>query len=201
MSTWVLLLAGLWALAVAYLRFRRIWIFYYLLGVAGFTWLGMYLAGHTGVAAAVSGWVARQATDWARVLAIPVRTFRNAPATLLIPVAAPEFRWTILEIDMECAGLVESLVYLAHLIFFPGRHLAAKAVLAAAGLAGIHLANLVRLLVIMALLHSAGQAAQVLAHAVAGRLLFFAAVTAIYWYAFTRLSLQRAVTDIGRRAA
>lgn len=91
-----------------------------------------------------------------------------------------------LYVDFECAGLVENLVFLSLLTFFPAYKWFEKIWIALAGVLVIMSANVIRLTVICILIHFGGNDVYYLAHTIVGRLLFYAVSISLYFYVFTR---------------
>ena len=98
---------------------------------------------------------------------------------------------SILAVDYECTGLMESIVYLGLLWFFPlytWRHRVKWTVI---GLGWLALANVLRLTVVALLLATQGSAAFWWAHALVGRGLFYGLIIPLYYYVFTKAQLTR----------
>ena len=184
------LLFGLWVAALVFLRRYRIWLLYYGLGAVGAAyWLS--LVAHAtplelGLAQSVA-WVVNQITN--RV-GIPTRIFRNAPDVLLVLVITQDIGWTMLRIGVESSGLLEMSVLFSLLAFYPSRSWRQKAGLIAVGLLLTWLANILRVLVIVVMLHQLGKSALFLAHTLIGRTLFFFLTVAIYWLLLTRPAMH-----------
>jgi len=58
------------------------------------------------------------------------------------------------------------------------------------GLVATAIANIIRVLIIVGMAHSIGRGAIFLAHAVVGRLFFFACVIGLFWYIVTRPTVE-----------
>ena len=186
-------LAALFITAAALLFFRRhrIWPFYCILGAAGFTLLAVILLRHGPVERLVEEQTALAAHIVAGLLGVVTRVFRNAPGTILVLIVGQELGWTVVNIDIECSGFLEMLVFTGLCLFYPGFSLAQRVGWLVGGNLATFLFNLVRVVAIVCCLHWGGKDIIYLAHTVIGRGLFFFLVIMLYWFAFTRSSLGR----------
>jgi len=182
--------AVIWAVLVVYLRVRRLWLPYYVLATVGFSLLFLTAARGTVVEQSLESLTAGHAHTVSGYLGIPTLVFRNAPGTLLVLVVVGRVGWTIIEVGIECSGLLELAAFAALLIFYPGLGGLRRFGLMAAGLAATYVINIVRLLVIITFLHLGGKNTIFLAHTVIGRGVFFVLVVAVYWFVFTRAALK-----------
>jgi len=96
-----------------------------------------------------------------------------------------------LYVDFECAGLVEILVYLSLLVFFPAYKLHEKIWVGLLGVVGIMAANILRLTTICILIHLYGNEIYYLAHTIIGRLIFYLLAIMLYFYVFTRRQIRK----------
>lgn len=96
-----------------------------------------------------------------------------------------------LYIDFECAGLVELLVFLSLLSFFPAYRWYEKLWVGAVGAVSIMLANILRLSMICILIHVFGNEIYYLAHTIIGRLVFYVLTLLLYFYVFTRRQIKQ----------
>lgn len=137
------------------------------------------------------------AQAWAQVLARVVGgvgtlsgCYTGTPGAPLLNIPGPT-GLSILAVDYECTGLMESIVYLGLLWFFPlytWRHRVKWTVI---GLGWLALANVLRLTVVALLLATQGSAAFWWAHALVGRGLFYGLIIPLYYYVFTKAQLTR----------
>jgi exosortase/archaeosortase family protein len=74
-------------------------------------------------------------------------------------------------------------------LFYPVFSLPKRILLAPAGILAIYFINLIRLGTIVFLINTFGRQAIYLAHTLAGRLVFFFLVVALYWAVFSRPTL------------
>lgn len=96
-----------------------------------------------------------------------------------------------LQINFECSGIIELMVFVALLAFFevysPGERLAVGIL----GCAYIMLANVLRIIVVCEILHFGGPNYYYLAHSLAGRLVFYGLSVLLYFYVFTKPHILR----------
>lgn len=96
-----------------------------------------------------------------------------------------------LYVDFECAGLVENLVFLSLLLFFPAYKWHEKIWVGALGVTGVMAANVLRLTIICIMIHVWGNEMYYLAHTIVGRLVFYVLSIMLYFYIFTRRQIKR----------
>lgn len=189
MTLWAVL-AVVWLALVAVLRLRRLWLPYYVLASVGFCLLVLTAARGSVVELALESLTATHGHVAAGWLGIPTLVFHNAPGTLLVLVVIGRAGWTIIEVGIECSGLLEITALTALLLFYPGLSPARRTWLIAGGVVATYVINIVRLLVIIAFLHWGGRDMMWLAHSVIGRAVFFSLVVVVYWFVFTRAALR-----------
>lgn len=178
-----------WASIGYYLYRNRIWIFYYIWTAVGLTVLAILALRHSPVEYAVEQWtglILHHTLNW---VGINTYVFDKAPGTVLVLLAL-ENSWTCIDIDIECSGLLESCVLLGLLWFFPQMDRVRKLAYTIFGLTALYSINLIRLYVIVYIINTHGRSAMYFAHTVVGRLVFFCLAIVVYWYLFTRSSLE-----------
>jgi exosortase family protein XrtG len=185
-ALWVLGIVA-WVALLAFLRSGRIWLPYYLVGAVGFA-VGLVLLGRGPIPLelALAGWTAEGAHLVTNAIGIPTRVFPSAVGAVLVLVVRQPIGWTMVTVGVECSGLLEGATVAGLTLFYPlwgpGRRLGMVAV----GLAATAVANVIRVVVIIATLHWGGKDALFVAHSLIGRVLFFAFVVVIYWFVVTR---------------
>jgi len=192
-SEWVavLLAALVWLALVLIMRRNRIWLFYYLIAAVGFCF-GVVLVcrnllpGESLLAMATAHGTHRLAS----LLNIPTRVFPAAPGLLLVLVIVQQSGWTALQVGLESSGLLEMAVLAGLILFYPGMPLQRRVMALVAGLLATYVANILRVLLIVAVVHYAGKDALLLAHTFLGRAFFFAVTLVIYWFVMTRPTLE-----------
>ena len=180
----------LWGGAVWFLRYYRVWLLYYLVGVVGLAYALVWMA--RGVfdvepsLAYSTAWTVHTITNF---LDIPTRIFERAPDVLLVLVVVQRvgetLGWTMLKIGVESSGLLELCVLVSLVWFYPGWSLSRRVGSILFGMVASWVANVLRLLLIVVLLHSFGKNALVLAHTYAGKIFFFFLTIGLYWVLVT----------------
>ena len=184
--TLAIVLITLWAAVVIFFRYYKIWLPFYLVGAVGSAFAVIFLGRELiPLEPLLEGLVAYETFLVTTFVGIPTQLYQGAPGLLLVLVVSQPVGWTAVQITIECSGLLESAVLIGMLGFYPGFPILAKIRLILVGLVLTHLANLVRLLFIIATLHYLGKDALFMAHTVVGRVVFFVAVVAIYWRVLT----------------
>lgn len=180
-----------WAVGVRFFWKAGAWLPYFVLGSAGAAFLLI-----VGLREVVPGEdILRAATAFmvdhtAWVLGVDT-TVTNATSGDLLVVGVPYHNeWTRLTIGIECSGLLELAALFGLVAFFPALPPAKRIRVLAVALVLTFLANVVRMLVIVAALAYGGQATLDIAHVVLGRLVFFSLAIGIYWFAITRPTLN-----------
>jgi exosortase family protein XrtG len=180
----------IWALIGYYLHKHRIWIFYYIWTAVGLTILAILALRSSVVEYAVEQWTGLLLHHGLSYLGIKTSIFDKAPGTVLVLLAL-ENSWTCIDIDIECSGLLESCVLLGLLWFFPTFNYRQRIGYTLGGLGALFTINLIRLFTIVLVINHGGRDSLYIAHTLIGRLVFFLLVIVVYWYLFTRPSLQR----------
>ncbi len=96
-----------------------------------------------------------------------------------------------LQIDFECSGIIEIMVYIAILAFFKVYTVSERAILSAVGVIYIILANALRIIIIATMIHFGGEQMYYIAHTYVGRIFFYAATVVLYFYVFTKSQVVR----------
>lgn len=100
---------------------------------------------------------------------------------------------TMLTIDYECSGIIESCAFLALIVFFPNYTAREHVFYAIFGLVWIYLDNVIRLTIVVTIVHFFGPQSFFLAHTILGRLVFYVLVIMLYYNVFTYSQLARGV--------
>ncbi len=184
------ILSTLWLLAVLFFRLNRIWLPYYIIGSVGMAFLFIYIGRNTGIEPALQTAVAQGVHVVTEILGIPTDTFDSAPGALLVLVISQDIGWTMLQVTVESSGLLESGVVFGMLSFYPAWSMRRRAAYLVVALVLTYLANIIRLLVIVAALHYLGKDSLLVSHTIIGRAVFFVGVIFIYWFLLTRPTLD-----------
>lgn len=183
------ILSTVWLLAVLFFRLNRIWLPYYVLGSVGLAFLVIFIGRNTPVEPALQTAVAHGVHAVAQVTGIPTETFDAAPGALLVLVVSQDIGWTMLQVTVESSGLLESGVIFGMLMFYPAWPIRRRAVYVVLALLLTYVANIIRLIVIIATLHYLGKDSLLVSHTIIGRAVFFIGVILIYWFLLTRPTL------------
>ncbi|MCB2178840.1 exosortase/archaeosortase family protein [bacterium] len=189
-----------WVIAIIFFRHYRVWFFYYLAGTIGLAFILVYLTKnilHAEVYLAQS--VAFSVHHFANLIQIPTQIFPKAPGLLLVLVIVQNIGWTALEVGVESSSLLEMCVLVSIVVFYPGWNLAGRTLRILAGIALTWIANTMRMILIMLMLHVFGKHVLVLAHTFLGKLFFFICTIAIYWFLITRPTLKNIKANIFSR--
>ncbi len=182
-------LSTIWLLAVLFFRLNRIWLPYYIVGSVGLAFLLIYIGRNTPIEPWLQTAVAQGVHAVSQVLQIPTNTFDAAPGALMVLVVSQDIGWTMLQVTVESSGLLESGVILGMLAFYPAWSAHKRASYIVLALLLTYVANIIRLLVIVATLHLLGKDSLLISHTIIGRAVFFIGVIAIYWFLLTRPTL------------
>jgi exosortase family protein XrtG len=186
MSAWLVVVAVAWGAAVIFMRFYRIWLLYYVLAAVGLAYgLTLIARDALGLDVLLGQSIAWSVHQIAGPLNLPTRIFEGAPASLLVMIVTQEVGWTLLKIGVESSGLLEMIVLVSLLIFYPGRTLRQRLISVAIGWVLTWLANVLRVLLIISMLQLYGKESLVFAHSLVGKGVFFILTIAIYWYLLT----------------
>ena len=164
---------------------RRRWLLYYIAGALGFVVLVLFASQASGWASSIEAVEARQVSELARLLGMGVDLIGETGLAIRNHVG-----WAVFDVGVECSGILEMAAFAGLIAFYPGFSFSRRAVTIVIGLALTYLMNLVRILVIVAIIDSGGTDWVFAAHAVFGRLIFFAGVIVIFWYLVTRPTMR-----------
>lgn len=109
--------------------------------------------------------------------------------------------WSILQVGIECSALIEMSIFAGLMLFYPRFPASERLGRMAVGIAATVAINLVRLAVIVVMVSTFGKPIVPWAHAIVGRLVFFAGILYLYWRMLTlpTLTLIRRELEVTRR--
>jgi exosortase family protein XrtG len=174
-------LAILWAAATFMLWRTRRWLVFYITGAFGFILLVVYGASLLGLDKALEAFEASQVLVMSRIVGL--RLGVQGGAGLAIP---NHTGWAVFDIGVECSAILEMSAIVGLVAFYPAFSAQRRAGTAMIGLAATYVINLLRVLLIVGLINAFGTSWVFPAHAVFGRMFFFAGTVALYWYLMTR---------------
>lgn len=188
--TIAVILTTLWLLGVLFFRLNRIWLPYYVLGSVGLAFLIIFIGRNTEAEPLLQTVVANSVHAVSRLFQLETQTFTGAPGALLVLIITQDVGWTMLQVTVESSGLLEAGVVSGMLMFYPAWSFKRRLSITLIALLLTHIANVIRLLVIVGSLHFLGKDSLLVAHTIVGRAVFFLAVVLIYWYLLTRPTLR-----------
>jgi exosortase family protein XrtG len=181
----------LWVGVVAFLRYSRSWLPFYVLGAVGCAyWLILVFSNLFSLEPFLAHSVAWMVHVVSNLVGIPTRIFEGAPGVLLVLVIFQDVGWTVLQVGIESSGLLEISVLVSLLLFYPGWSISRRMKMITLGGLAMWCANIIRMLVIVVMLNQFGKEALVLAHMYIGKAVFFVLVIAIFWTLITRTTLR-----------
>lgn len=98
---------------------------------------------------------------------------------------------TLMTIDYECSGIIETMAFLALIAFFPTYRRRERVFYAVFGIVWIYLDNVLRISLVVILVHFFGPGSFFLAHTIIGRLVFYVLVIILYYNVFTYSQMAR----------
>jgi exosortase family protein XrtG len=187
-----LLATAVWAGAVTFFWRARAWLPYYILGAAGCAVL--VVIGSREFLPIES--IIRQATAHSVDMVAPLLGVNTTlehvdPGSLMVIGVPHQQEWTVLAVGLESSGLLEAAALLGIVAFFPAQTASSRIVTIVIALALTFLANVFRVLIIVATVGYLGQGYLDFAHVVVGRAVFFIMAIGIFWFAITAPTLRR----------
>ncbi len=181
----LLFLGTVSGLLVYRFRCRRLWLLHYIFGGLSASIFAIYLAQLIGLEGIICSWETLQLSRLAAYVGIPVQPAGGS--SILLPSADG---WSLLKIGIECSAILEIAVLIGLLLFYPAFSWGKKLFFLGVGILGTYLINLLRLLLIVGMVDTWGRDVIFIAHALVGRVFFFALVVILYWYLITRPTLN-----------
>lgn len=96
-----------------------------------------------------------------------------------------------LYVDLECSGIIEMMVFISLLAFFPVYRPLEKVRTGITGLFFICIFNFVRIFIIIAMIFYFGSSVYSLAHAIVGRIVFYVLTLVLYFNVFTKRQIVK----------
>jgi exosortase family protein XrtG len=94
--------------------------------------------------------------------------------------------WAVFDIGLECSAILEMSAIVGLTAFYPAFRPLQRLVLGVVGLTVTYVINIMRILLIVGIIDVMGTGWVFAAHAVFGRVFFFAATVVLYWFLLTR---------------
>lgn len=185
----------IWSIFLVFFRCHRVWVFYYIWGAVGFTFILILLLRGSFVEYHLEHQAGIILHSLLNVFDIKTYVFDKAPGTLLVLIEIDN-TWSTVDVDIESSGLLEMCIFLGLLLFYPAYSPIKKIMFSLAGIASIYAINLMRLIVVITFVHWGGRNMIFIAHTLIGRLVFFILIVALYWHVFTMPSLKKARENV-----
>lgn len=181
-----------WGLVTGFFWRARAWLPYYAIGSSGLAIL-LVIASREFLPIEDFCRVAAASAVNAVAPLIGVKTtIETVEAGSLLVIGVPHHtEWTVLAVGLESSGLLESAALIGLVGFFPAQSLRLRTLTIVAALLATFVANVARLLIIVASVGYLGQGYLDFAHIVLGRIVFFIFAIAVFWFAVTRPTLRR----------
>lgn len=185
----------IWLVAVVFFYWNRIWLLYYLVGSIGLAFIIIFVGRELFLESAMENAVAVSVHRVCDIFGIPTKIFEAAPGALLVMIITQEIGWTVVQVTIECSGLLETGALAGMVLLYPSWSLRKRLFLTIIGVIAVFIANIIRLLFIVDILHHTGKNSIFISHTIAGRAIFFIIIVGIYWWIITRPTLK----DVGNR--
>ena len=91
-----------------------------------------------------------------------------------------------LYIDYECSGVIEMMAFVSLLSFYQVYDIGQRIIISLIGCVTIFLFNVIRIMIICAVIYQFGSGSYYIAHTILGRLVFYILTIILYYYVFTR---------------
>ncbi|MFQ6087392.1 MAG: exosortase family protein XrtG [Candidatus Methanofastidiosia archaeon] len=180
-----LIISLIYIIFLIILRKKKLWLFYFMVGAFGFALISIFFSLDMGFELFLERVGLSHVITGSRLFGIQTQLFKENAMLVQDPTG-----WSILAIGMECSALLESSVIAGLLLFYPAFSSTRRIFSLIFGLSLTYLSNILRLLIIVGITHYIGKSAVIFAHAVVGRLFFFACVLVIYWYLMTKPTIS-----------
>jgi len=175
-----------WLVVTVFFRRHRIWVFYYIWGAVGFTFILILLLRGSLLEYQMihrAGIILYQLLSY---LGMDIHIFDRG--TLLISIKIDN-SWTAFDINFENSGLMEMCILLGLILFYPYNS-TKKILFSLAGIISVYAINILCLIMVIAIIYWGGRNMIFIAHALLGRLFFFLLFIELYWQIFTKPSLK-----------
>lgn len=179
-----------WMAITIFLYRNRIWVFYYVWGAVGLCCLLILLLHGSWVEYKLqyeTSMIVHYILDY---FGIVTRVFDKAPGALLVLIEVDN-NWTTIDIDIENSGFLEICIIFSLIMFYPVYRWGRRTVVALSGVVAVYITNLIRLLIVIAVIHRGGRDMSFIAHTIIGRFFFFVFIIALYWTIMTKPTLTK----------
>jgi len=174
----------LWIYLLGVFRRGKLEFFHFLLGICGVFLILLFMTNY------IKGPLIYGFTSVLKVYGGMFELFTAYPKLGIIYIET-ENTLASLYIDLECSGIIEMIVYISLLSFFPVYNWRQKLINGVIGCFCIELFNFFRIIIIIMSIRIFGSGAYFVAHAIVGRLVFYCLVIILYYYIFTKTQIQK----------
>jgi len=180
----------IWLAITLFLYKHRIWVLYYVWGAVGLSCL-LILLFH-------GSWVEYRLEHYTGILlhhilnyfGITTYVFDKSPGTLLVLIKL-DSNWTTIDLDIENSGFLEVCIIFGLAVFYPVYQWSKRILVALGGVITVYIINMIRLMVVIAAIHSWGRDMSFIANTIIGRFIFFILVIALYWTIMTKPTIRK----------
>lgn len=183
MFKFLLLLIFLYSLLI--FKRKKLDFFYFLVGSIGFFMIVLFLFKDFLIVAMIKfitncmGIIGELTNGWVGYPNYGIIFIKNGAETIS------------LNIDYECSGFIECLVYVSLSLFFPIFNFFERIKNLIFGCIYILLANIIRLVFICSSIYILGNDFYFMAHSIIGRLIFFLLMLFLYFFSFTKPQIEK----------
>ncbi|MDZ4180556.1 MAG: hypothetical protein U1E29_15230 [Coriobacteriia bacterium] len=183
--------AAIWALLTWRLWATRRWLSFYITGALGFVLLAISFMRTLGLDALVESVQASQVVVLGGFIGLELEHLGTSGLAILNHTG-----WAVFDIGIECSALLEMFAFTGLVAFYPAFRAKRKGLTIAIGMAATWVVNLLRIMLIVGIINALGTAWVFPAHAVFGRIFFFVATIAVYWFLVTRPTISVVAADL-----
>lgn len=185
MSIFLLISGVIWLYALSVFKRAKLPAFYFIVGSVGLFFILFFFSKPYFI------WImARAVTFGVSLVAHPLNLATVYSDHGLIAINNG-FNAITMSIDYECSGVIETAAFWALLAFYPMYQAKEKVVLALLGFLWMYVANVIRLILIVLIVHTFGVNYFFLAHSIIGRIVFYIFAVFFYYKVFTYGYLEK----------
>jgi exosortase family protein XrtG len=174
----------IWLGVTAWFWRRRRWLLFYISGALGLVIATVVTMTTLGLDWRLEALEARQVIALASALGMNTELLGTCGLAI-----ENHSGWAVFDIGLECSAILEMAAFTGLVLFYPGFTWLRKAISIPIGVAATYAVNIARILLIVGIIDAQGTDWVFVAHAVFGRVFFFALTVVIYWYIVTRPSV------------
>ncbi|WP_220739391.1 exosortase family protein XrtG [Leuconostoc miyukkimchii] len=170
----------IWVYGLSVLKRAKTDAFYFLFGSIGLFIILIMVSKPYGV------WLFSSIVTWGvGLIGKLTGLFTTLYSSHIIQVIA-NHRTSILLVDYECSGIIETTAFWGLIAFYPVYNGQKRFILGIIGMFWIFMANVIRLSVVAVIVYYFGDGSFYLAHSIIGRLIFYILAIILYYLVFTK---------------